>query len=139
MRPVPLSAMIRTLLVAWAALATRASDCPHDDPTAPATATVNVPYGDEAGRRQLDTLPPLRLVFNTEVMDGDSRACTTAGDIVRIGDPTGSPSTNPCSTLVGADSLYCVGSASSSFMPPQSPQPSSSQACGMSEISLMAT
>jgi hypothetical protein len=40
-------------------------------------------------RRRLDTaaLPGLRIVFNTEPMVDDSRACTAAGQSVALGDP----------------------------------------------------
>jgi hypothetical protein len=91
------------LLVAAATLG-GASRTPHDDPQTRAPATVDVRYADAAARR-LQIAAPLRLVFNTEVIDGDGRSCSAPGEYVQIGSPSGGHLSNPCSANAGADLL----------------------------------
>ena len=74
-------------------------DCIHDTLRKRTVVSPQRP-----SRRRLDTaaLPGLRVVFNTETMVDDGRACTAAGQSVELGDPP-SPSTTCAGDEVSSD------------------------------------
>ena len=74
-------------------------DCIHDTLRKRTVVSPQRP-----SRRRLNTaaLPGLRVVFNTETMVDDGRACTAAGQSVELGDPP-SPSTTCAGDEVSSD------------------------------------
>ena len=80
-------------------------DCMHDHVVRRRRVVVS-PQRRTARRRLSTDLQPLRLVFNSDTMTDDPRACTSVGQTVAIGDPPTASTSCSSSATIDGDCYY---------------------------------